>query len=197
MPRPTNSTASHAGGEFSGLNASQRTAFERDRGVTAPARHMFTRLSTYPTFYNVYHRVLALVPSLARLGIARLAYRANYDSLPPAALNTERVFSCTARKARSERDEWAEAPALMQQARELETLGSRPLIVLTAARGAQDGWLPMQAELARLSSNSVQRVLQDASHQSLIESQTVAVPVNQTIHDVVEAVRNSTVLRGS
>jgi len=85
----------------------------------------------------------------------------------------------------------------MEQARELKTLGSRPLIVLTAARGAQDGWLPMQAELARLSSNSVQHVLPDATHQSLVESRTVAVPVSQAIHDVVAAVRNSTVVRGS
>jgi len=85
----------------------------------------------------------------------------------------------------------------MEQARELKTLGSRPLIVLTAARGAQDGWLPMQAELARLSSNSVQRVLPNATHQSLVESRTVAVPGSQAIHDVVAAVRNSTVVRGS
>jgi pimeloyl-ACP methyl ester carboxylesterase len=191
-----------AGHSFGGLLALTYAAeYPRDVAgmVLLDSTHpdMFTRLSTYPTFYNVYHRVLALFPSLARLGIARLAYRANYDSLPRAARNTERVFSCTARKARSERDEWTEAPALMQQAHELKTLGSRPLIVLTAARGAQDGWLPMQAELARLSSNSVQRVLQDANHQSLVESQTVAVPVNQAIHDVVEAVRNSAAVRGS
>ncbi|MGH7724464.1 MAG: alpha/beta hydrolase, partial [Candidatus Eiseniibacteriota bacterium] len=131
---------------------------------------MFTRLPTYPAFYDTYRRVSALFPSLARLGVGRVAYHSDFDSLPPRARDAELAFWSTARHARSARDEWAAAPELMRQARSLETLGARPLIVVTAARGAQDGWMPLQEELARLSSNSAHRVLPTTSHMSLVQS---------------------------
>lgn len=35
----------------------------------------------------------------------------------------------------------------MRQSLQLASLGDRPLIVVTAARDAVDGWMPLQAEL--------------------------------------------------
>lgn len=158
---------------------------------------MFTGISTYPVFYEVYRRVSALFPSLARIGVGRLAYRSNFDFLPAADRDVQLAFWCTARHARSGHDEWAEAPKLMQQAAALETLGSRPLVVLTAARDAQQGWLPLQDELARLSTNCSHRVLPNASHSSLVQNPPDVAQVSEAIHDVVEAVRTSTAIRGS
>lgn len=158
---------------------------------------MFTKLPTYPIFYNIFRRVSALFPSLARLGVVRLVNHSNFDSLPPADRDVERAFWSTARHARSERDEWAKAPELMKQAQSLKTLGRRPLVVITAARDAQEGWLPLQDELARLSTNSAHRVLPNATHMSLVQTATNAALVNQAIRDVVEAVRMSAVVRRS
>ena len=87
---------------------------------------MFSGISTYPAFYEVFRRVSALFPSLARFGVGRLAYHSNFDSLPPADRDIQFAFWCTARHARSSRDEWAEAPRLMRQAASLRSLGSRP-----------------------------------------------------------------------
>jgi pimeloyl-ACP methyl ester carboxylesterase len=152
---------------------------------------MFERLATYPTFYEIYHRVVALYPSLARMGIGRLAYRSNFDSLPPSTMSAARAISWTARQARSERDEYAKAPALMRQASELKTLENRPLIVVTAGRGSQEGWSTLQEELARLSSNSAHTVLPDADHMGLVQTKANGVIVGRAILDVVALVRDS------
>lgn len=191
-----------AGHSFGGLSALIFAAeYPRDVAgvVLLDSTHpeMFTRLPTYPVFYEIYRRVSALFPSLARFGVGRLAYYSSFDSLPPADREVERAFWSTPRHARSQRDEWAEAPRLMEQAQSLETLGSRPLIVVTAARGAQDGWLPLQDDLARLSTNSAHRVLPNATHMSLVQTRTNAVVVSQAILDVVDAVRRSGAVRGS
>ena len=53
----------------------------------------------------------------------------------------------------------------------MTSFGDKPLIVVTAGKDAQDGWLPLQDKMAQLSSNSVHRVLPDVSHASLIEDQ--------------------------
>ncbi|HKG92277.1 MAG TPA: alpha/beta fold hydrolase [Gemmatimonadaceae bacterium] len=183
-----------AGHSFGGLLALTFAARypEQVAGVVlldATHPEMFTRVPAYPSFYEGFRRVSAVFPSLARLGVGRVAYRSSFDSLPPASRDEERAIWSTARQARSQRDEWAEAPRLMRQARSLRSLGDRPLIVVTAARDALDGWLPLQDELAALSTNSVHRVLPNATHQSLTYSERDAAASSRAIRDVVEAVR--------
>ena len=53
--------------------------------------------------------------------------------------------------ARSLRDELAELPSSLAQARSFQNLGDRPLVVVTAALDAHAGWSPLQAEMATLS----------------------------------------------
>ena len=158
--------------------------------LDATSPEMFARAPAYPRFYEGYRRVSALFPSLARLGVGRLAYRAAFDSLPPLARRQALAFWSTARLARSQRDEWAAAPAVMREAHALTTLGGRPLLVITAARGAQAGWLPMQDDLARLSTNSVHRVMPNATHASLVEGHAGAALTSGAIAEVVSAVRS-------
>lgn len=183
-----------AGHSFGGLAALNYAAHypEQVAGVVlldGTSTEMFTRLRPYPTIYEAYRRVSALFPSLARLGVGRIAYRSAFDSLPPASQREERAFWATARLARSQRDEWAETPALMRQARALKSLDERPLIVLTAAREAQKGWMPLQNDLARLSSNVEHRILMNSTHASLTVNQGDARASSQAIVDVVLAVR--------
>jgi pimeloyl-ACP methyl ester carboxylesterase len=154
-------------------------------------------LPSYPMVYAVYRRVSALFPSLARLGVGRFAYASSRTELPDRAREEVLAFLSTARLARSQRDEWAEGPNAMTAARALTTLGDRPLIVVTAARGAQDGWLPLQRQLTELSTNVAHQILSDTDHMGLLENQQGAAQSSGAIRDVVTAVRSSIPLERS
>ena len=183
--------AGHSFGGLAAMTFAER--YPRDVAgmvlLDATSPHMFTGIATYPRFYEGYRRVTALFPSLARLGVGRVAYRSAFDAMPPRVREAGVAFSSTARFARSERDEWAEAPALMRQAGALRTLGDRPLIVLTAGRDMQEGWIPLQDSLAALSTNSVHRMLPDAVHDALVSDKAIAAQSAQAILEVVHAVR--------
>jgi pimeloyl-ACP methyl ester carboxylesterase len=99
----------------------------------------FEGLPSYPAFYSGFRRVSALLPSLARLGVGRLVFHAGFASLPPPARDMQRLHYSSARQYRSLRDELAELPTSLAQARSLQSLGHRPLVVVTAARDAQAG----------------------------------------------------------
>lgn len=152
--------------------------------------HQFT-LPAYPAFYEGYRRVSALFPSLARFGVGRPAYRSEYGGLPSAARAEQYMFWCTARHARSLRDEWAAAPLAMQQAGSLVTLGDRPLMVVTALQDAQEGWAALQNEVPKLSSNSSHWSLATTSHAALVGDQADAAFAGQAVREVVTAVRTS------
>lgn len=152
--------------------------------------HQFT-LPAYPVFYEVFRRVSALFPSLARFGVGRIAYRSQYGTLPSEARAEQYMFWCTARHARSLRDEFAAAPLAMQQADSLLTLGNRPLMVVTALKDAEEGWAALQDEVPKLSSNSSHWSLSTTTHSSLIEHKADAALASQAIREVVSAVRTS------
>ena len=114
-----------------------------------------------------------MAPLLARLGVFPVAF------------------------GRSVRDEFAELPTALDQGAALTSLGDRPLIVVTAVAGAQTGWMPLQERVLNLSTNSVQRLLPDATHASLIEDESDAAVASQAILDAVESVRTGTPLAES
>jgi pimeloyl-ACP methyl ester carboxylesterase len=150
----------------------------------------FTDLPGYAGFYDAFRKATGLAPSVARLGGMRLLYTWAATGLPPEARAEERAFWSTASHNRSMRDEVVGLKAALTQAQALETLGDKPLIVVTAAVDAQAGWLPLQEEMANLSTNSIQRVMQDATHTSLIEDEGDSAISIQAIFDVVAAVRS-------
>ena len=154
----------------------------------------FTSLPGYPGFYSTFRKATALFPSLARFGLLRLAYTSAASGLPPQARAEERAIWSTASHYRSLRDEFLELPAALTQAQALKSLSGKPLIVVTAAKNAQTGWLPPQDKMATLSANNVHRVMQNATHTSLTEDQTDSRISNQAILDVVHAVRSGTPL---
>ena len=178
------------GHSFGGLYArayASRYPAEVAGMVLLDATHpeMFTRLSSYPKFYDAYRRVSALFPTLARLGIGRIAYRSSFDDLPAAVRGEQLALWSTPALARSQRDEWAEAPVAMKEAGELRTIGARPLIVVTAVREAQAGWMPLQDEMLRLSSRSVHRVATNVTHMGLVDTEAGAAISIEAIRQAV------------
>jgi pimeloyl-ACP methyl ester carboxylesterase len=149
---------------------------------------VFESLPIFPVFYTVFRRVSALLPSVARLGVGRLLYHGGFDGLPAEARDMERFTDSSARAARSLRDEFAELPTALAQARAFQNLGDRPLVVVTAARDAEAGWLPLQDKLATLSTNSSHRVV-PYTHDALVMDQTAAQASIGAVRDVVHAVR--------
>jgi pimeloyl-ACP methyl ester carboxylesterase len=147
-------------------------------------------LPGYAGEYEALRRGLALVPSFARLGVMRLAYASQPPDVPSEGWAQERASMSTAGDARATRDEIAGLKDALQQAQAFTGLGAKPLIVATAAEDAHAGWMPLQDELTDLSTNSVQRVVPDASHSSLIEDEHDAANAIAAIRDVVTAVRS-------
>jgi pimeloyl-ACP methyl ester carboxylesterase len=150
-------------------------------------------LPEFPAFYNYFRRVSALLPSLARLGAARLFDPAGYDSLPAAARERLRLTHSSVRLFRSLRDEFAQLPTALAQARSFQSLGDRPLIVVTATRGAMAGWLPLQDEMAKLSTNSRHEVV-PYEHAELVTDEKAAQASSRAIRDVISAVRSASPL---
>ena len=154
--------------------------------------HQYTAIDGWSTFYEMYRRASALLPSLSRFGLGRVMYSNAYGDLPATARDEERAFLATPRDARSARDEFSQIRKTMTEAQSLTTLGDRPLVVLTAMKDAQGGWMAAQDELAALSTNSVHRMVADADHAMLTEHQATAAQSSLAIRDVVNAVRSGT-----
>jgi pimeloyl-ACP methyl ester carboxylesterase len=144
---------------------------------------------TWPRFYHLWRRASALAPSLAHLGVMRVVAQSSAGTLPTEERNEQRTFSSAARHWRSQRDEFYTIRTTLREARELKSIGAKPLIVLSAVSGALEGWMPLQDELADLSTNSVHRVVEDATHASLVDDEDYAAMSAQAIRDVVESVR--------
>ena len=155
----------------------------------------FESLPSYPSFYNGFRRISALFPSLARLGVGRLVVRADL-ALPPTTRDEQRLHHASPRLYRSLRDEFAQLPTSLAQARTVQTLGDRPLVVVTAARDALAGWLPLQDRMATLSTNSSHRVV-PYTHVALVTEYNAAQASSRAICDVVHSVRFTVPLKKS
>jgi pimeloyl-ACP methyl ester carboxylesterase len=156
-----------------------------------------TRLPGYDQMYSWLRRAGGVGPSASRFGLMRLVIGATAGSLPEPRRGEEDAFESTADQARSTRDELEALPAAMERARTLTSLGDKPVAVVTAEKEAQEGWLPLQDEMATLSTDSVHRVIHDATHTSLVEDETDARESSRAILDVVRSVRFHTPLSSS
>ena len=81
-------------------------------------------------------------------------------------------------------------PRALEESRALTSIGDKLLVVVTAMKDAMNEWLPLQKEMAGLSTNSVQRLLPDATHASLTEDEPEAQSSSPAVLDVVAAVRS-------
>jgi pimeloyl-ACP methyl ester carboxylesterase len=151
--------------------------------------YQLTKVDAYPGQYAVMRRGLALLPTLARLGLARPAPA---PDLPAPAGAQVQALTSTAKAARNGRDEISVAPRVFAQARALTTLGSRPLAVLTTSESLTGaGWAEAQNQLAGLSTNSVHRTV-DSTHSGLIEDRGPAAASVRAVNEVLSVVRTGT-----
>jgi pimeloyl-ACP methyl ester carboxylesterase len=139
---------------------------------------------------NGMSRVSALVSAAARLGLARLYAQVDVASLPPRSRDEVRASAATPSTLRSTIDEYLQAAASTEQAAALRDFADKPLIVLTAGSGHDAAWSAAQDRMATLSTNSVHRIVDGATHESLIADEQDAAATTQAILDVVSSVRS-------
>ena len=139
--------------------------------------------------YDVVGRVAALTSSVARLGLGRLYAMLAASDLPPREQAQVRASTATPATLRSTLEEYGRANSSTDQAASLRDLGDKPLMVLSAGVGSAADWPQKQERLAGLSTDSVHRVVDGASHEALVGEETHAATTGQAILEVVSAVR--------
>jgi len=127
----------------------------------------------------------------ARLGIVRLVSK--LAPAPPELLQHQRAqidaLSPSTRQVSTTALEFRATPQSATQARSLRSLGNKPLAVVSA--GTQDpGWVKLQDDLVTLSPNSTHRVVEGATHTSVMYERSDAQATSAAIVGVVAAVRN-------
>ncbi|GAA3329303.1 hypothetical protein GCM10017711_40400 [Paeniglutamicibacter sulfureus] len=140
---------------------------------TAPASEPDSTQSARADSEDTMNRLSALVAGAARLGIGRLSDGATPDHV------------------RSTIDEYIHAGSSAQQAAALTDFADKPLVVLTAGTGSAPGWTASQEALATLSTNSLHRVIDGATHTSFLSDQEDAAAIAGGILDVVSSVRTA------
>jgi pimeloyl-ACP methyl ester carboxylesterase len=158
--------------------------------IDSATPHQFD-LPDYPSFYSMWKRASALLPSAARTAMGRMALRSGFGSLPPRARDAARAFNASPRQLTASRIEFLQLPTVFNQAKALRTLNGKPLAVLSATVGEMRGWAAAQDKLARLSTNSTHRTIGGASHAALLEDKRFARATSRAIAEVVHRVRSN------
>jgi pimeloyl-ACP methyl ester carboxylesterase len=146
---------------------------------------------------NPFGTITGILPGLARVGLARLVLSAGSSDLPPEVEAARHSNEVTPQGVWSFGDEFLQLNSIADAAGALPGLGDRPLVVVTAAGEALDGWLDQQDRLATLSTNVSHRVFPGLTHVSLIESSIGATAASDAIVSVVSSVRSGSRLDGS
>ena len=139
--------------------------------------------------YEQTNRMGTVLPLLTSLGVIRLTnYLPAHPDLPAHQRAQIEAFNASTQHVVTTVEEFRATPETTAQARSAQSLGEKPLAVISA--GAQpSGWLEMQDELATLSPNSIHRVFEGATHVSLLYDEGDAQVTSAAIEQVVEAVR--------
>ena len=134
-------------------------------------------------------RVAALLGTTARLGLGRLVSGSDFGDLPSQSRDELRAAAASERHLRGTVEEYLKAGTSGGQAAWVEDLGSKPLIVLTAAVGSDAAWVKRHEELATLSDDAEHRLIEGADHSALVHDEAHAAQTSGAILDVLAAVR--------
>jgi pimeloyl-ACP methyl ester carboxylesterase len=138
-------------------------------------------------------RTIILARWLAPFGLVRLLLpRVDYDDLPTEQAAAMDTFGVTTKYFQVILDQYRALPQTYRQEREVTSLGSIPLIVVSATTPDDETrrvWTEINGELAELSMNSVHRVIQGATHSGLLWRREHAQVTIDAIQQVIEAVR--------
>jgi pimeloyl-ACP methyl ester carboxylesterase len=132
----------------------------------------------------------AVVPRLVRLGVVRLLSELDPASpdLPPQQRAQIDALAPSTRQWSTSAIEFL-APTQTLRLGSPGSLGNKPLAVVTAGE-SEPGWLKRQDDLATLSSDSIHRVVEGATHTSVLYERGDAQATGAAIEEVVAAVRN-------
>jgi len=157
----------------------------------------FTRSAQGRKYYEPTRRLVTIAPWLARLGVIRLfgLDPAPYG-LPPKQRARVEAFGSLTQQFATAAEEFRVILDTSAQVRSTNGLGDRPLVVISAGERSpgtfsSSYWLELQDELAALSSNSLHRVVEGATHESLLFEKHDAWVTGAAILEVVDAVRNN------
>jgi pimeloyl-ACP methyl ester carboxylesterase len=160
----------------------------------------FTRSPEGRAMYQQTRRVGAVIPWLTRLGVIRLTnYYPAHPDLPPHQRAQIEAFNSSTHHVATTVEEFRATPQTTAQVRRTASLGDKPLAVITAGEqsaGSLRIWLEMQDELAALSTNSIHRVIEGATHESLLYEKGDSQASSAAIEQVVEAARKDQPLTG-
>lgn len=145
-------------------------------------------------------KLFTITPILARLGIMRLVGFSQPASGLPSPQSEELLASFSATKdGDTQSAEFFASPSTRGQELNSESLGNIPLFILTATGHSpadfEQLWQRWQAGFTALSTNSVQRVLPEATHGSIMYDSTNAKVTADAILQVVEAARTGAALK--
>jgi pimeloyl-ACP methyl ester carboxylesterase len=164
--------------------------------IDSASPHQFEDLPEYSGFYSMWRRVGALLPSVGRVGVPRLASGLGSGELPSDADRAARAFYSSPRELGANRDEFNELRTVFDQTKALTSLDAKPLFVLTATEGQQSGWSDAQTKLASLSRNSRHQTAEGATHTALLEEEGFTGTTSRAIGAVVQAARSGERLGG-
>jgi pimeloyl-ACP methyl ester carboxylesterase len=149
----------------------------------------FTRSPEGRAMYEQIRRLGAVLPFVTRLGVIRLSnYFPAHPDLPAQQRAQIEAFNSSTQHVVTTVEEFRATPESTAQVREAGSLGEKPLAVVSAAE-QPSSWLEMQEELAALSPNSIHRVVDGATHVSLLYEEGDAQVTSAAIDQVVEAAR--------
>jgi pimeloyl-ACP methyl ester carboxylesterase len=142
--------------------------------------------------YEPQKQIFDVASLAARLGIVRLLSK--LAPAPPELPHQQRAqidaLSPSTRQVSTYALELRATPQSATQTRSLRSLGDKPLAVVSAPKQAEPGWLKLQDDLATLSPNSMHRLVEGATHTSLLYERSDAQATSAAIVEVVAAVRN-------
>jgi pimeloyl-ACP methyl ester carboxylesterase len=162
--------------------------------IEAAHPDQWTRNPTGQAEYAQITRMYQVAGVLTRLGLLRLINftPANPD-LPAEQSAIHKAFSDTTRYVDAATSEFNATAATNQQVQAAGSFGTLPLFVLTATDHDRPEIEPiaqeLQHELTQLSTNSVQRVVEGATHSSFIIEQQDALVTVDALQQVISAVR--------
>jgi len=139
--------------------------------------------------YEQTRRIGTVLPFLTRLGVIRLTniYPAHPD-LPAHQRAQIEAFNSSTRQVGTTVEEFRATPETNAQVRATGSLGDKPLAVVSAGEQSSS-WLEMQDELAALSPDSIHRVVDGATHESLLYDKRDSQVTSAAIEQVVDAAR--------
>jgi hypothetical protein len=139
--------------------------------------------------YEQTRRIGTVLPFLTRLGVIRLTniYPAHPD-LPAHQWTQIEAFNSSTRQVGTTVEEFRATPETNAQVRATGSLGDKPLAVVSAGEQSSS-WLEMQDELAALSPDSIHRVVDGVTHESLLYDKGDSQVTSAAIEQVVDAAR--------